>query len=75
MATSVLGAADVQDLTSQIPKDSISTILGNKDGQTYCGKRQFKITSMGHSDYLSYDGTSFYLTLSSSKETDVGSNI
>ena len=75
MGTSVLGTADIQDLTSQVPKDYISTMLGDKDGLAYCGKRQFKITSLGHSGYLRYDGTSYYLTLSSSKDTDVGSDI
>ena len=65
MTTSVLGTPDIQDLASQIPKDSISTILGNKDGLTYCGKRQFRITSLvdwiDHSGYLSYDDISFNL--------------
>ena len=39
MATTVLAAAKLQDLTSIIPQDSVSKSLGAKDGLDYCGER------------------------------------
>ena len=40
METTVLGAqADIQELAARLPKDNVSTRLGDKSGMTYCGER------------------------------------
>ena len=49
MAITVLGLAELQDLTSKKPKDSVSRLYGTKDGLSYCGERKFRIISSGHS--------------------------
>ena len=75
METSVLGPAALQDLTSRVPQDSVSQDLGNQDGFSFCGERQFRITSLGHDNYLSYNDVIKTLTLLSVDENEVGSNI
>ena len=76
MATTVLGPAELQDLTTQIPEDSVSLVLGvEKDGLTYCGERKFRITSTGYENYLSYNDLLNTLTLLATDDADIGANI
>ena len=71
----MLGPAVLQDLSALAPTDSVSLELGNKDGLTFCGDREFKIISTGHENYLSYNSISQTLTLLSVDDADIGTNI
>mmetsp|Transcript_290 Transcript_290/g.399 ORF Transcript_290/g.399 Transcript_290/m.399 type:complete len:115 (-) Transcript_290:164-508(-) len=75
MDGTVLGPAQLQDISSKTPKDSVSKIRGNRDGFSYCGERKFRITSTGHEDYLSYSELLTTLTLMSTKDSEIGTNI
>lgn len=74
MAITVLGLAELQDLTSKKPKDSVSRLYGTKDGLSYCGERKFRIISSGHSQFLSYSDPLTTLTLLSTKDSDIGTD-
>ena len=70
MTTSVKGPAEVQKL--ELPKDSVSLVLGDKSGLSYCGARQFSIVSTGHEQFLSYSPSETQLTMLSNNDNDIG---
>ena len=78
MSTTVLGPADLQDLTLQIPTDTVSFTLGTiQNGLTYCGERSFRFTTptTTYENFLSYNDLTHIVTLLSSDDSDIGTNI
>ena len=72
MLSSVQGAGATTNLQQLLPHDSVSTALGDRSGVTFCGPRQFRISSTGHENFLTYDELSHSLTLLSRNVDDVG---
>jgi hypothetical protein len=72
MTAKVLGPADIQNLSTLVPSDSVSKLYGDKLGFTFCGTRNFKIpTSQGVATFLSYDQSTYVLRLYSSNPAEV----
>ena len=71
MVTSVQATESTKDLSIYIPKDSVSKIKGDKIGLTFCGQKQFRITSYGHEKFLSYNELNQTLILYSTDDKDV----
>jgi hypothetical protein len=63
---------NLQALSEVLPADSVSRKNGDKTGFSYCGKRQFRITSSGHENFLAYNDLRRELTLLSSNKRDQG---
>ena len=84
--TSILNDFVVEDMSRSVkqmpssqklvkPQDSVSQSYGNLDGFTYCGPREFQITtepSSIYSNFLNLDSTFDTFTYGSNLQSDVG---
>lgn len=57
------------------PKDDISLLIGDQDGFSYCGERNFRITSTGHEAFLTYTADLTTLTLLSTLDSEIATDI
>ena len=70
MTRSVKEGTNTQTIVD--PTDLVSRTYGTMDGYDYCGPREFEITTLPYSNFLSFDPTTNTYTYGSNFQSDVG---